>query len=469
MTRPRSVNAVHDLTIREAGAMLRSGTLSPVELTQAVLARIGDTEAVLHAFIQVFGDEAMAAAREAEAELRAGHDRGPLHGIPIAIKDIADVAGAPTRCGSRVRADAPAAEVDAEAVARLRAEGAVIVGKTVTHEFAGGVLSPPARNPWDPGRIPGGSSGGSGAAVAAGSCLAALGTDTAGSIRIPAALCGVVGLKPTTGRVSTQGVFPLSWSLDTVGPLTKTVDDAMLVLKAIEGDDPETDGRPWSATDGVARENLRGIRLGIPRPYFFDRLQSDVAGAIEVAIALLADLGAEVIETTWPEAPVASATGFVIVRPEMAAVHAETLRRVPERYGPVLRARLEAFSLFPARGYLRARQARSVVRRAMDELFAAHRLDALVTPTVVATATPTNQMTIALADREEPIHAGFTRLTMPFNTTGQPALSIPCGFDTAGLPIGLQLVGTPWGDDELCDIGQVYEQAADWSRRRSFL
>jgi aspartyl-tRNA(Asn)/glutamyl-tRNA(Gln) amidotransferase subunit A len=411
----------------------------------------------------------MATAREADAELRSGHDRGPLHGIPIAIKDILDMAGVPTRCGSQVRADASAAEVDAEAVARLRAAGAVIVGKTVTHEFAGGVLSPPTRNPWDPSRIPGGSSGGSGTAVAAGSCLAALGTDTAGSIRIPAALCGVVGLKPTTGRVSTRGVFPLSWSLDTVGPLAKTVDDAMLVLNVILGDAPETNGRGTTVPARAAGDTLRAFRLGIPRPYFFDRLQPDVVAAVETAIALLADLGAEIIETPWPEARVASATGFVIVRPEMAAVHAEALRRAPERFGPVLRARLEAFSLFPARGYLRARQARSAVRGAMSKLFVAHRLDALVLPTVVTTATPVGQKTIPLPDGAEPIHAGFTRLTMPFNTTGQPALSIPCGFDASGLPIGLQLVGAPRGDAELCSIGRLYEQAAGWSGRRAAL
>jgi aspartyl-tRNA(Asn)/glutamyl-tRNA(Gln) amidotransferase subunit A len=459
------VIAVYDLTIREAGVLLRSGTLSPVELTEAVLARIAATEPVLHAYVQVLAEEAMGAAREAEAELRAGRDRGPLHGIPIAIKDILDVAGVPTRCGSHVRTDALAANVDAEAVARLRAAGAVIVGKTVTHEFAGGVLSPPARNPWDPDRIPGGSSGGSGAAVAAGSCLAALGTDTAGSIRIPAALCGVVGLKPTTGRVSTRGVFPLSWSLDTVGPLAKTVDDAMLVLNAILGEAPKSGERGRTMRAGAEDDNVRGIRLGIPRPYFFDRLQPDVARAVEAAIALLADLGAEVIETPWSEARVASAAGFVIVRPEMAAVHTETLRGVPERYGPVLRARLEAFSLFPAKGYLRARQARSAVRRAMSELFVAHRLDALVTPTVVATATPVDQTTITLPDGEEPVHAGFTRLTMPFNTTGQPALSVPCGFDGTGLPIGLQLVGAPRADANLCRIGRLYEQAAGWNGR----
>jgi aspartyl-tRNA(Asn)/glutamyl-tRNA(Gln) amidotransferase subunit A len=418
-------------------------------------------EPFIHAYVLVGADKGGVAARRADAELGAGHDRGPLHGIPLAIKDILDVAGTPTRCGSRVRDDAPPAATDAETVARLRAAGAVIDGKTVTHEFAGGVLSPPARNPWDPARIPGGSSGGSGAAVAAGSCLAALGTDTAGSIRIPAAFNGVVGFKPTTWLVSTDGCFPLSWSLDTVGPLAKTVDDAMLVLRAIGGD---PDG--GAAGTIVAADDLRGVRLGVARPYFFERLQPAVAAAVEAALVLLRELGAEVVETSWPEAAAASAAGFVVVRPEMAAIHAETLRTMPERYGPVLRSRLEAFSLFPARGYLRARQARSAVRQAMGELFAVHRLDALITPTVAATATRAEAMTIVFADGEELVHAGFTRLTMPFNATGQPALSVPCGFDGDGLPIGLQVVGAPFAEATLARIGAAVELAAGWSARR---
>lgn len=452
------MSAPHELTISEAGTQLRSGALTATELTQAVLDRIAATEPQIHAYVVVFGETAQAEAGKADAELRSGRDRGALHGIPIAVKDIIDMAGVPTRCGSRVRDDAAPAERDAEVVTRLRAAGAVIVGKTVTHEFAGGVLSPPTRNPWDPRRIPGGSSGGSGAAVAAGSCLVALGTDTAGSIRIPAALNGVVGLKPTTGRVSKCGVYPLSWSLDTVGPLARTTEDALLFLNAI------ADGVEMPT--GEARADLRGVRLGVPRPYFFDRLQTEVRNAVETALEQLTDLGAEIVETSWPEAAAASATGFVLTRPEMATIHGEALRTTPERFGPVLRARLEAFSLFPARGYLRAMQARVAVRMSVANLFRTNRLDALVTPTVIGTATAAETMTIALPDGEEPVHAGFTRLTMPFNTAGQPALSLPCGFDAAGLPIGLQFVGAPGDEAHLSRIAQVYERAAGWGKRR---
>ncbi|MFN8591921.1 MAG: amidase [Thermomicrobiales bacterium] len=453
-------DALHDLTIGEAGARLRAGDLTSAQLTAAVLTRIEATEPIIHAYVMVLADEAMAAANQADAELRVGQDRGPLHGIPIAIKDILDVQGTPTRCGSRVRDDAPAATSDAAAVARLRAAGAVIVGKTVTHEFAGGVLSPPARNPWQPEHIPGGSSGGSGAAVAAGSCLAALGTDTAGSIRIPASLTGVVGLKPTTGLVSTSGCFPLSWSLDSIGPLAKTVDDALLILNALIGNAVNDDVSATAAT------SLQGVRLGVSRPYFTERLQPDVAAAFEAALGRLRDLGAEIIETPWPDASAASAAGFVVVRPEMAAIHAATLRAMPERYGPVLRARLEAFSLFPAGGYLRGRQARSAVRRSIGDLFARHRLDAFVTPTVAATATRADATTIAFPDGEEPVHAGFTRLTMPFNATGQLAISVPCGFDGAGLPIGLQFVGAPNGEAALARVAGAYERSAGWSAHR---
>ena len=229
--------AIADLSIAEASRRLRQGELSPVDLTTAVLDRIAVTEPVIHAYVSVETASALASARQAEQELRAGRDRGPLHGVPIAVKDIIDMAGLPTRCGSASRADAAPAIQDADVVRRLRQAGAVLVGKTVTHEFASGVISPPARNPWDPARIPGGSSGGSGASVAAGASFAALGSDTAGSIRIPASLNGVVGLKPTYDRISRAGVFPLSWSLDTIGPLARTVEDATLVFQAIRKDD----------------------------------------------------------------------------------------------------------------------------------------------------------------------------------------------------------------------------------------
>ncbi len=449
--------ALPGLTIRAAGTLLRDGSCTSVALTEAVLARLAATESRIHAYAFVCAESARAAATVADRELMAGNDRGPLHGIPVGVKDVIDIAGLPTRCGSASRADAAPAMRDAAVVARLRAAGAVIVGKTVTHEFAAGVTSPPARNPWDPDRIPGGSSGGSAAAVAAGSALAALGTDTAGSIRIPAALVGAVGLKPTYGSVSRDGVFPLSWSLDTVGPLATTVDDAQLVFEAIR--------EPAGAPSPVDGDSLAGVRLGVPRPYFFDRLQPDVASAVEQAIRRLGDLGATIIDVDWPDAAVAAAVGFVICRPELAAVHEQTLRTTPERFGPVLRARLEAFSLFPAAGYLRGRRAQVAVRRSIAFLYRRHDLAALVTPTVPATATSADAATIAYPDGDEPVHSGFTRFTMPFNATGQPALSIPVGFDRIGLPIGLQIVGRPHDEATVCRIGRACETATAAARR----
>jgi aspartyl-tRNA(Asn)/glutamyl-tRNA(Gln) amidotransferase subunit A len=445
------------LTIAEAARRLRAGEISSVELTNAVLARIAATEPAIHAYVIVLEQQALAAAQRADAELRAGKDRGPLHGIPIAVKDIFDMAGLPTRCGSAVRRDVSAATTDAAVVTCLREAGAVIVGKTVTHEFAAGVISPPARNPWDPTRIPGGSSGGSGASVAAGSSFAALGSDTAGSIRIPASLNGVVGLKPTYGRVSREGVFPLSWSLDTVGPLARTVDDAWIVFTAMRDDGDDV---------LVSLNDLAGVRLGVPRRYFFDRLQPDITAAIERAITTFADLGAEIVEVDWADAEAASAAGFVICRPELAAVHEQTLRAVPERFNPLLRSRLEAFSLLPGREYVRARRARSVLRRSMADLYRRHDLAALITPTTTATATDADALTVAYPDGEAPVHAALTRCTMPFNTTGQSALSMPCGFDRDGLPIGVQIVGRPYEEVHLCAIGRSFEQATAGEQRR---
>jgi aspartyl-tRNA(Asn)/glutamyl-tRNA(Gln) amidotransferase subunit A len=459
------MNAARDddltrMTIATAAKRIRDGDVSPSALVTAVLERIAATEPVVHAFVSVQAEAALAAAQRAENALQLGRDPGPLCGIPVAVKDIIDIEGLPTRCGSELRADALPAATDAPVVTRLRAAGAIVIGKTVTHEFAAGVVSPPARNPWDAARNPGGSSGGSGASVAAGSSFAALGTNTAGSIRIPAALTGVAGLKPTYGRVSRHGVFPLSWSLDTVGPLTRTAEDAHLVFQAMHDDDGT------AADDGSStRDDLSGIRLGVPRPYFYDRLQSEVADAVERALGTLSGLNAEIVEVAWAEAGAAAAAGFVMCRPEMAAVHERSLRTTPERFGPVLCSRLEAFSLFPGEGYLRARRARTVLRASIANLFDRHRLTAMITPTAPATATAADAFAIQYADADEPIHSGFTRLTMPFNTTGQPALSLPCGFDHDGLPIGLQIVGRPDDEAGVCQIGRMYEEATGSERR----
>ena len=427
-----------DLSLREAGARLRAREFSAVELTESSLRRIEQTESAIHAYVRVLADEALQSARQADAELPAGTDRGPLHGMPIGVKDIFDVRGVPTKCGSRVREQAPPARDDATSVARARAAGAVILGKTVTQEFAAGVVSPPARNPWDPARIPGGSSGGSAAAVAAGSASAAFGSDTGGSIRIPASLCGVVGLKPTIGAVAKRGVFPLAWSLDTVGPLARTVEDAAWFLNAI-ADEPVRD-----ATVEIG-EGVRGLRLGMPRPYFFDRLQTSVREAVEQALGIFAALGAEVIETPWVDAAAARAASYLINRVETVGVHGDGVRATPDLYGAELCLRVQANALYPGEGYVRALQARSLIRSSIAHLYAEHRLDALIVPATPGTAAPADDLFVAAesGDREH-VSLAYTRLTMPFNATGQPVLSVPCGFDGAGLPIGLQIVGRPY-------------------------
>ena len=341
-----------EFSIGQAHRLMRLGEVSPVELVESSLQRIEALEPTLHAWVEVFGDQATAAALVAEAQLRKGEDFGPLHGIPVAVKDIVDVAGVPTRCGSKSRENVAPASDDAAVVAALKASGAIVLGKTVTQEFAAGVISPPARNPWDPACIPGGSSGGSAAVVAAGICPIAIGTDTGGSIRIPASVCGVVGLKPTYGRVSKRGIFPLAWSLDTAGPIAGSVEDAALMLNAIQGfdqADPTSADEPWhDATEELGRD-LRGLRIGVVRDHFMERVQRDVAQSFELALPLIAELGAEVVEVDWPEASAARAAGLIINRVEAVAVHDDAMRANPDGYAPELRIRNQANRLFPGR------------------------------------------------------------------------------------------------------------------------
>ncbi len=453
--------SVGTLTIRETAGKLRDGEVSAADLVGAALERIEQTEDRLHAYVTVAAEEAREAAARADVDLRAGNDRGPLHGIPVAVKDIFDWAGLPTGCGSQARHGCEAAVADAEAVAQLRAKGAVLLGKTVTQEFAAGVVSPPARNPWDPERVPGGSSGGSAVAVGSGSCRAALGSDTGGSIRIPAAVCGVVGLKPTAWRVSTRGVYPLSWSLDTVGPLARTVEDAALLLDAIAHARPV--GSPADATSELG-DGVEGLRIGVSRPYFFDRVHPEVQEAVEVALGELTQLGATVVAAPWPEAAAARACALVISRAEATSVHEATLRDAEGIIGPDLRQWLLTGRHVSATDYLRAVRARMVARDSVARLFASHRLDALVTPTLPAVAVPADRLVVEHPEGPEPLASAYTRLTMPFNATGQPALSVPCGFDRSGLPIGLQLVGRPFAEATLCRLGHAYEQATSWYR-----
>ncbi|MBA3414692.1 MAG: amidase [Chloroflexia bacterium] len=444
--------------MRQAGAAFRDGALDPVELTRACLDRIAATDGVLRSWVVVDAEGAISQAENAGRELRRGIDRGPLHGIPAAVKDIIDVAGLPTRCGSSLLSEVAPARDDAPIVARLRAAGAVILGKTVTQEFAAGALSPPARNPWDASRIPGGSSGGSAVAVAVGASLVALGSDTGGSIRIPAAAVGVAGFKPAYGWFDLQGVHPLAPSLDTLGPLGRTVDDVAVAYAVLRD-------RPLASDD---RPSLAGMRLGVPIGYFRDRLQTGLDTVFAEAVRVLRELGATAVEIDWEEAEVARACAFVLNRVETARCLWPHVAGNPDRLGrlnPDLRVRVVGGRLVPAVLYLEALAARERLRDAMLAYLKTHRLAAVVTPTLPATAVSAADPVIRDGDREESVGVGYTRLTMPFNATGQPVLAVPCGFAADGLPVGLQIAGRPGDEATLFAVGMAYERAAGWTRR----
>ena len=409
--------------------------------------------------MDVFTESAMTQAAEADKALRSSRPIGPLHGIPFGVKDIVEMVGVRTQCGSPGRVDVAPATQDAAVVTRLRAAGAIPIGKTVTQEYAAGVVSAPARNPWDPTRIPGGSSGGSAASVAAGGCVAALGTDTGGSIRIPASITGTVGLKPTYGVVPCSGIFPLAWSLDTAGPIARDVADAELVFNVLRGDAHQPLG------SDEASGSLAGIRVGVPRPHFFQHLQPDVNAAVEEALRVLRRLGATLIDIQWDEAAHARAVSVIVSRAEASEVHAESYRQNPEGFGPDIRSRLAVADALPAREYVLALRVRAMVKRSIATLYRDHALDVLVTPTLCATAARADNLTVELPDGETPVFLAYTMLTMPFNATGQPVLSLPCGFDRDGLPVGLQIVGRPHDERHLCRIGRTYELAAGWHLR----
>ncbi|HXH06903.1 MAG TPA: amidase [Vicinamibacterales bacterium] len=425
----------HPVDNRSIGALaplVRTGRLSPVAIVEECLAAIAAHNDRLNAFIDVWRDDAIAEARAAAREIAAGRYRGPLHGMPISVKDIIDVAGRPTTAASRVRAG-HRATADAPVIANLRQAGAILIGKTNLHEFAFGTTNEdsaygPARHPDDPSRSPGGSSGGSAAAVAAGLSLASVGTDTGGSIRIPAAACGIVGLKPTLGELPTAGVVPLSRTLDHVGPLARTVLDACLMLEAMAGATP----RPrWSAAS-------HRLRLGIAGGYFLEKLE---AGVRRVFVGTLERLrsACELIERSIPHASLTPAVYLHISLAEAAAYHAATLERMPEAYTAPVRLRLELGRAVLAEDYLRALRGREVLAREVDR--ALEGVDALVLPTLPIPAPPLGVETVDVEGGQEPVRAAMLRLTQLFNLTGHPAVSIPMGRTPAGLPCGLQLVG----------------------------
>jgi aspartyl-tRNA(Asn)/glutamyl-tRNA(Gln) amidotransferase subunit A len=431
MTAPAELPSLVDV-----GRAIRAGETTSEAATERCLAVIRDRDPSINAFITVLALSAIEAARKADRELRSGRDRGALHGIPISIKDIIDVAGVRTTAASHVRKDHVAGR-DATVVSRLREAGAVFVGKTNLHEFALGTTNEesaygPVHHPLDATRSPGGSSGGSAASILAGMSYASIGTDTGGSIRIPSAACGLVGLKPGYREVPTQGVVPLSSSLDHVGPLCATVADAAAMFRVI-ADTPRLEAPP---SPGVAR----GVRLGVPRRYFHDLLDDEVARAFEDTCSRLSEAGVVLDDVVIPHADETPAAYLHLALTEAAAFHAKTLESQPADYTPTVRVRLEAGRYVLAEDYLRAQQCRHRLRTEVSAALDGR--DGLLLPALAVPATPLGAATMRVGRTDEPVRNVTLRLTQLFNLTGHPAITIPCGVTGSGLPIGAQLVGT---------------------------
>jgi aspartyl-tRNA(Asn)/glutamyl-tRNA(Gln) amidotransferase subunit A len=451
-------------SIAELAPRLAAKEISPVEVTEAALARIEQLEPQVNAFITVTADSARHAARAAEAAIMAGHHLGPLQGIPIAIKDLYATRGVATTFGSPLFADwVP--DFDAAAVERLKQAGAVILGKTNLHELAYGSTSAnahygPVHNPWRLDHHPGGSSGGSSAAVAAGMAYAALGSDTGASIRQPAACCGIVGIKPTFGRVSKYGALPLAWSQDHAGPLTRSVRDAALTLQALAGPDPRDPTaveRPVPDFAAGLEDGAQGRRIGAARRYFFESCDPEVVAAVETALAAFEELGALVEDIELPDMAAVFTAGTIAVAVEAAAYHAADLRARPEAFSAELRAALELGGFYKAVDYVQAQRLRRHLMAETNRPLAG--FDAIVMPTSPFPATP--------IEGSPPHHAlARVRNTMPFNVLGLPAISVPCGFTASGLPIGLQIVGRAFDEAGILRIAHAYEQATEWHRRR---
>jgi len=457
-------------TAAELAPQIRARALSPVALVESLLARIERCR-VLNAFITVTADVALAQAREAEREIAGGQYRGPLHGIPVSLKDLIDTRGTRTTCGSRILAEHVPIR-DATVTMRLREAGAVLLGKNALHEFAFGVTSNnphygPTRNPWDIDRIPGGSSGGSGAAVAAGLGPVSLGTDTGGSIRIPAAVCGVVGLKPTYGRVSRHGVFPLSWTLDHIGPLTRSVEDAALVLRAIAGPDPAD-----PSTLGHAVPDFyaglggppRGGRLGVLDDEYHQEMTEEVRSRFRAALEVLRSLGLRLEDVPFPRPNEARAAATAVILAEAASVHEGWMRERPGDYGPETLDLLRQGAFVTASQYLRAQKVRALLLGEVDEWLAPYA--AVVLPSVPTTAPPIGQRTLEVGGRQIEVRGFLTRFSRLINLVGLPAISVPCGFGDDGLPIGLQIVGRPMDEATILAIAHAYERATPWHERR---
>jgi aspartyl-tRNA(Asn)/glutamyl-tRNA(Gln) amidotransferase subunit A len=460
-------------SIVDLARLIRTKAISPVEVVRAYLDRISARDDELKSFLTVTGDAALDAARSAESRLVGGEDVGPLHGVPVALKDLCDTAGVKTTGGSTILADnVPSA--DATAVARLKAAGAIVLGKLNMHEFAYGPQGinehyGTAVNPWDAAthRLPGGSSSGSGVAVAAGLCAGATGSDTGGSIRIPAALCGITGLKPTYGRVSRAGALPLSWTMDHLGPMARSAADCALMLRAMAGydpADPSTSVLPVPDYAAALTGDVKALRIGLLRVSFLDASDAEVAAAVERAAAHLESLGARVDEVSLPGVAHVAAASFAIVAAEALAYHATWIRTRARDYQRDVSERLKMGVFVTGEDYVRAQRIRALVRDEVDEALR-HR-DVLLAPATPIAAPRLDETEVQLDGRRIDVRTALIRLTRPFNLSGHPACALPCGFTAGGLPIGMQLVGRPFDEATVIRAADAYQRTTDWHVKR---
>lgn len=459
------------MTISELAPQIRDGRLSPVDLVRQTLGRIEKLQPLVNAYITVTADLAIEQAKRAEKEIRTGDYRGPLHGIPYAAKDLFYTKGIRTTVGSKILSDF-VPDYDAAVIERLNDAGAILIGKAGLHEWAYGITSNnphfgSIRNPWDRERIPGGSSGGSTAALAAELCNFSLGSDTGGSIRIPASFCGLVGLKPTFGRVSRHGVFPLGHTLDHAGPFGWTVEDTALVYQAIAGYDPRDTSsvsRPLNLPAFSAEPKLAGKKVGVPSNFYFEEVDPEIERAARDAVAVLQKLGATIVEVQAPDIDEFNTIAQLILLVEAASVHHRRLAERRADFGQDVRALLEAGRFILATDYLDAQRRRREFIGAFNLLL--EQVDVIVTPTIPITAAKIGQKTVTIAGKEWDVRLATTRFMRAMNLAGLPLLSVPCGFDSRNMPIGLQIIGRLFDEQAVLEVGHAYERATEWHTRR---
>ena len=459
------------LSASQLSGLIQRKEVSPVEVVEAHLARIEATEPTLNSFISLLPQQALAAAKTAEEEIQAGNHRGPLHGIPITLKDLYYVKGVRNTSGSKIFHDF-VPDYDSTLVSKLKHAGIIILGKANTHQFAYGITGEnpdygDMHNPWDTARVAGGSSGGSGSATAAGQCTITMGSDTGGSVRIPSALCGIVGLKPTYGRLSRYGLNSLCWTLDHAGPMVRSVEDAALVLNAIAGydaNDPASANVPVPDFTRALTGNIKGVRVGVPKEYFQVPLDPQVEQGVRKAIEVLGELGATVTEVSWPMFHYSFAISTVPLMAEASANLADLVRSRGDDFYPPTRLRVEAGLFLSATEYLRAMRARTLFNRSSLELL--QQVDVLVGPMEPIPAPKLGEGQVQVGNTTQGVIPTLTQFNRAFNLNGFPAITVPCGFSDNNLPIGLQIAGRPYDESSVLRVAHAYEQATEWHKRR---